>query len=254
MIMLARKTPTPDKAFCATAPPSSIAHLVGRIHRHGDVHTGQEAQERSAGAETYMQPRCVSGVSDVEERRVARSAHWLRTTRDQPLCSTQPTGMRTVPRLANGSPMDLLFAIQDDVLKQKEQEAVNYFSHVQELREIILTTRPARDVVATLKVRCISAERLNGCRGNRVTGIDSMGCVDWERRVRELRDIVAITVWDDSTAFRQRNIDFRPGAVYVLHQVDYLGFHDGIANGTVHYEVNNAYKIREVSPPLSKLK
>ncbi|KAE9211487.1 hypothetical protein PF005_g10988 [Phytophthora fragariae] len=234
MIMLARKTPTPDKAFCATAPPSSIAHLVGRIHRHGDVHTGQEAQERSAGAETYMQP------SDVEERRVARSAHWLRTTRDQPLCSTQPTGMRTVPR--------------DDVLKQKEQEAVNYFSHVQELREIILTTRPARDVVATLKVRCISAERLNGCRGNRVTGIDSMGCVDWERRVRELRDIVAITVWDDSTAFRQRNIDFRPGAVYVLHQVDYLGFHDGIANGTVHYEVNNAYKIREVSPPLSKLK
>ncbi|KAE9352940.1 hypothetical protein PF008_g5244 [Phytophthora fragariae] len=50
------KTPTPDKAFCATAPPSSIAHLVGRIHRHGDVHTGQEVQERSAGAETYMQP------------------------------------------------------------------------------------------------------------------------------------------------------------------------------------------------------
>ncbi|KAE9281347.1 hypothetical protein PR003_g27698 [Phytophthora rubi] len=51
-----RKTPTPDKAFCATAPPSFIAHLVGRIHRHGDVHTGQEVQERSAGAETYMQP------------------------------------------------------------------------------------------------------------------------------------------------------------------------------------------------------
>ncbi|KAE8952399.1 hypothetical protein PR001_g33311 [Phytophthora rubi] len=98
--------------------------------------------------------------------------------------------------------MDLLFAIQDDVLKQKEQEAVNYFSHVQELREFIMTARPARDVVATLK----------------------------------------------------RNIDFRPGAVYVLHQVDYLGFHDGIANGTIHYEVNNAYKIREVSPPLSKLK
>ncbi|KAE9105672.1 hypothetical protein PF006_g21565 [Phytophthora fragariae] len=160
----------------------------------------------------------------------------------------------TFCQLANASPMDLLFAIQDDVLKQKEQEAVNYFSHVQELREFIMTTRPARDVVATLKVRCISAERLNGCRGNRVTGIDSMGCVGWERRVRELRDIVAITVWDDSTAFRQRKIDFRPGAVYVLHQVEYLGFHDGIANGTVRYEVNNAYKIREVSPPLSKLK
>nr|KAE8934604.1 hypothetical protein PF009_g15421 [Phytophthora fragariae] len=157
-------------------------------------------------------------------------------------------------KLANASPMDLLLAIQDDVLKQKEQEAVNYFSHVQELREFIMPTRPARDVVATLKVRCISAERLNGCRGNRVTGIDSMGCVDWERRVRELRDIVVITVWDDSTAFRQRNIDFRPGAVYVLHQVEYLGFLDRIANGTVHYEVNNACKIREVSPPLSKLK
>ncbi|KAE9009935.1 hypothetical protein PF011_g10038 [Phytophthora fragariae] len=81
-----------------------------------------------------------------------------------------------------------------------------------------------------------------------------MGCVDWERRVRELRDIVVITVWDDSTAFRQRNIDFRPGAVYVLHQVEYLGFHDGIAKGAVNYEVNNAYKIREVSSPLMKLK
>ncbi|KAE9019194.1 hypothetical protein PR003_g15240 [Phytophthora rubi] len=150
--------------------------------------------------------------------------------------------------------MNLLFAIRDDVLKQKEQEAVNYFSHMQELREFIMTTRPARDVDATLKVRCISAERLNGCRGNRGTGIDSMGCVDWERRVRELRDIVVITVWDDSTAFRQRNIDFRPGAVYVLHQVEYLGFHDGIAKGAVNYEVNNAYKIREVSSPLSKLK
>ncbi|KAE8966072.1 hypothetical protein PR002_g28481 [Phytophthora rubi] len=139
-----RKTPTPEKTFCATAPPSSIAHLVGRIHRHGDVHTGQEVQERSAGAETYMQPSA--------GRRIPGQAHWLRTTRDQqPLYSTQPTGMRTVPRLANASPMDLLFAIQDDVLKQKEQEAVNYFSHVQELREFIMTARPARDVVATPK-------------------------------------------------------------------------------------------------------
>ncbi|KAE8950502.1 hypothetical protein PR001_g34127, partial [Phytophthora rubi] len=48
---------------------------------------------------THTRTRCVSGVSDVEERRVARSAHWLRTTRDQPLYSTQPTGMRTVPRV-----------------------------------------------------------------------------------------------------------------------------------------------------------
>jgi hypothetical protein len=59
-------------------------------------------------------------------------------------------------------PMDLLFSIQADVLKQKEQEALNYFSYVQELREFILTTRPDRDVVATLKLRCVSAERLNG--------------------------------------------------------------------------------------------
>ncbi|KAE9105675.1 hypothetical protein PF005_g22400 [Phytophthora fragariae] len=83
-----RKTPTPEKTFCATAPPSSIAHLVGRIHRHGDVHTGQEVQERSAGAETYMQPSAGRPIPGQDA-----------TTRDQqPLCSTQPTGMRTVPR------------------------------------------------------------------------------------------------------------------------------------------------------------
>jgi hypothetical protein len=50
--------------------------------------------------------------------------------------------------------MDLLFSIQADVLKQNEQEALNCFSYVQELREFILTTRPDRDVVATLKLRC----------------------------------------------------------------------------------------------------
>ncbi|KAE9207665.1 hypothetical protein PF002_g19638 [Phytophthora fragariae] len=84
-----RKTPTPEKTFCATAPPSSIAHLVGRIHRHGDVHTGQEVQERSAGAETYMQPSAGRPIPGQDA-----------TTRDQqPLCSTQPTGMRTVPRV-----------------------------------------------------------------------------------------------------------------------------------------------------------
>ncbi|KAE8966073.1 hypothetical protein PR002_g28481 [Phytophthora rubi] len=131
-----RKTPTPEKTFCATAPPSSIAHLVGRIHRHGDVHTGQEVQERSAGAETYMQPSAGRRIPG-QAAAVLHAAHRH---------ADGPTS-----KLANASPMDLLFAIQDDVLKQKEQEAVNYFSHVQELREFIMTARPARDVVATPK-------------------------------------------------------------------------------------------------------
>nr|KAE8934610.1 hypothetical protein PF009_g15419 [Phytophthora fragariae] len=68
------KTPTPDKAFCATAPPSSIAHLVGRIHRHGDVHAGQEVQERSAGAETYMQPSAVRRTPGQELHATSRCA------------------------------------------------------------------------------------------------------------------------------------------------------------------------------------
>jgi hypothetical protein len=52
---------------------------------------------------------------------------------------------------------------------------------------------------------------------------------------------------------RARNVDFRPGAVYVLHQVEYLGFHDGIAKGTVHYEGDDAYKTRG-KPTVGKAK
>ncbi|KAE9048811.1 hypothetical protein PR002_g261 [Phytophthora rubi] len=36
------KYPTLDKASCVTAPPSSVAHLVRCIHRHGDGHANKE--------------------------------------------------------------------------------------------------------------------------------------------------------------------------------------------------------------------
>ncbi|KAE9019193.1 hypothetical protein PR002_g12885 [Phytophthora rubi] len=77
--MFSTHYPTPDKAFCATAQPSSIAHLVGRMG-------------------TCMRARRCRN----EERR-GRDVHaaqcWATTARDQPLCATQPTGMRMVPRV-----------------------------------------------------------------------------------------------------------------------------------------------------------
>ncbi|KAE9253549.1 hypothetical protein PF002_g3286 [Phytophthora fragariae] len=47
--------------------------------------------------------------------------------------------------------MDLLAAIQSEVLRQKEEEAVNLFSWVVDFRDFILNTRPADDVLVALK-------------------------------------------------------------------------------------------------------
>jgi len=48
--------------------------------------------------------------------------------------------------------MELLNSIQDDVLQQMQEEAVNYFSCVADFRHFIVATRPATDVCVTLKM------------------------------------------------------------------------------------------------------
>ncbi|KAG3079654.1 hypothetical protein PI125_g20656 [Phytophthora idaei] len=63
--------------------------------------------------------------------------------------------------------MNLLNTIQNDVMKQKEEEAQNHFEWVADVRDFISETCPEPDVSVTLKLCCISAERLNGGHGTR---------------------------------------------------------------------------------------
>ncbi|KAG2763340.1 hypothetical protein Pcac1_g24958 [Phytophthora cactorum] len=69
--------------------------------------------------------------------------------------------------------MDLLNTIQNDVMKQKEEEAQNIFERVADVRGFISETRLEPDTSVTIKLCCISAERLNGGYGTRFTGIDA---------------------------------------------------------------------------------
>uniref|UniRef100_H3GLB6 Uncharacterized protein n=1 Tax=Phytophthora ramorum TaxID=164328 RepID=H3GLB6_PHYRM len=50
--------------------------------------------------------------------------------------------------------MDLLDTIRHDVLKQKEEEAVNYFTRVSDFREFVMT-QLASDVSVTIKMCCL---------------------------------------------------------------------------------------------------
>ncbi|ETL84080.1 hypothetical protein L917_16044 [Phytophthora nicotianae] len=86
--------------------------------------------------------------------------------------------------------------------------------------------------------------------------------VDWEHIAALLRTpeplkrephVAEIIVWDANTTpdpFARRNIDFRPGAVYVFHEVERLGNFDGRAGGAVQYDVDDANKIREIALPV----
>ncbi|ETO66988.1 hypothetical protein F444_15963, partial [Phytophthora nicotianae P1976] len=69
--------------------------------------------------------------------------------------------------------MDLLKAIQNDVLKQKEEETQNQFSSVADFREFILASHPSADVSVSLTMCCLHSERLHGDHGTRVTLVDA---------------------------------------------------------------------------------
>ncbi|KAG2802670.1 hypothetical protein PC129_g18477 [Phytophthora cactorum] len=70
--------------------------------------------------------------------------------------------------------MNLLTTIQNNLLKQLEEEARNYFSRVSDFRCFISDARPGPDVIATLKLRCLSAERLSSGHGTCFIGVDAI--------------------------------------------------------------------------------
>ncbi|KUF83747.1 NADH-cytochrome b5 reductase [Phytophthora nicotianae] len=153
--------------------------------------------------------------------------------------------------------MDLLEAIQNDVLKQKEEEALNNFASVAQFREFISSTNPDADVSVSL----MSDSVVMG-----VTLIDAKQRGVFEPTADALNDLTPlkrkpylaqVTVWDarpKKGVFGKTNIDFQPGAVYKFCHVDGVGFFADIAKGNVEYERGNNDKIYEVEPPLKKRK
>ncbi|KAE8886916.1 hypothetical protein PF005_g30336 [Phytophthora fragariae] len=162
--------------------------------------------------------------------------------------------------------MELLQAIQNDVLKHKEEEAVNQFFTTAGFREFILTTHPNPDVMVTLYLCCLHAERLQAGNGTRVTLTDAAQREVFEQTSSAINDLtplkrkpylVQVTVWDakqNKVCYGKAIIDFKPGAVYKFTHVDGVGFYADIAKGSVQYERGNDFKICETEPPLKKRK
>lgn len=108
--------------------------------------------------------------------------------------------------------MDLLNTIQDEVMKQKEEATQNNFERVADFRDFISGMQPEAGVTVTLKLCCISAERVNGGRGIRFTGIDASQRAEFEPTMNALADltplkkkpfIAQVTVWDAKGILRQ---------------------------------------------------
>lgn len=162
--------------------------------------------------------------------------------------------------------MELLDVLHNEVLKQMEEEARNIFSRVADFREFILSTRPSADVVASLKMCCVTSERLAGCRCTRVTLVDAMECPVFDSVVRQLKKcslqqrssrIIQLAVWDaDKTKATSCDPDIviQPGAVYQFRGVEFVGIYDGIAQGSVQHEPGNPDKIQEVWAAVRKHK
>ncbi|KAJ8530582.1 hypothetical protein ON010_g14328 [Phytophthora cinnamomi] len=153
--------------------------------------------------------------------------------------------------------MDILDVIHNEVLKQTEEIVVNYFSRVVDFRDFITTTHPAADVCVTLKLRCLSSERLPNCRGIRVTMVDPFAIEPTLYDQGDLTplnigsNLAQVTVWDaNSVSYGIPNVDFYPGAVYTLRGVQYVGIYDNVARGSMHYEPDNSDSIRQLGPPL----
>ncbi|KAG7386509.1 hypothetical protein PHYPSEUDO_015609 [Phytophthora pseudosyringae] len=159
--------------------------------------------------------------------------------------------------------MELLTTIRNTVLEKMEQDAVNLFSTVTDLRAFICATRPAPSVIVTVKLCCLTSERLAGCCGTRVTCMNRLKCIGFDEEQGSMRAlelpalnarIAKVVVWDDTKphTVHQANMDFRPGGVYEFHRVAYVGLNDGIATGAVQYDCEDTSKVCEVSPPITR--
>ncbi|KAE8877111.1 hypothetical protein PF002_g25978 [Phytophthora fragariae] len=152
--------------------------------------------------------------------------------------------------------MELLNAIQDDVLRQMHEEAVNLFSRVADLRHFVVAKRPAADVCVTLKMFCVYAERLSGSNATRVTLADATERAEFNSSAGFLNSVgrhqlVQVTICDDKIPGTRgkSNILFRPGAMYLIHRVEYVGIYDDLAKGSVQLESNNYEQVCEIAPP-----
>eukprot|EP00644_Phytophthora_capsici_P011220 jgi/Phyca11/110666/e_gw1.18.249.1 len=123
--------------------------------------------------------------------------------------------------------MELLTKLHNTVLEMMEQDALNTFSTVADFRAYIETTRPASDVIVTLKLCSLDIPAF---------------------RAR----IAQVVVWDDiKPSTRQKPcIEFKPGAVYEFQRMEYVGLYDDVVSGTVQYDNENHDKIREIAPPI----
>ncbi|KAG6579853.1 NADH-cytochrome b5 reductase [Phytophthora cinnamomi] len=122
--------------------------------------------------------------------------------------------------------MDLLDAIRHDVLTQKEEEAVNFFSTVSDLRTFIAAADPAPVVNICLTMCCVPTERLNGDSSTRVTVTDANqrgvfeGLTEFTPSKRK-QYITQLIVWDaKGKKGYASNTQFRPGGFYKFRQVD----------------------------------
>ncbi|ETO84884.1 hypothetical protein F444_01260, partial [Phytophthora nicotianae P1976] len=91
--------------------------------------------------------------------------------------------------------------------------------------------------------------RLPCVHGTCVFMVDSTLSSEVEQNVKNARrwdgniHVAQITVLDDERgSYGSRTITFNPGAVYLLHHVEYVGIYDGIPKGNVQYERDNIRK------------
>ncbi|KAL3657162.1 hypothetical protein V7S43_017956 [Phytophthora oleae] len=120
--------------------------------------------------------------------------------------------------------MNLLDANRKDVLKQREEEAVNYFTKVADFRDFT-ATKPAPDVSVSAKLCYLTAKRLKSDNGTRVPAIDHNQHGIFDQTVEALNYltpskrkiyIAQFTIWYGKSKIgvaRIRNVDFRPGVV-----------------------------------------
>jgi hypothetical protein len=85
--------------------------------------------------------------------------------------------------------MEPLTTIRKTVLEEMNQDAVNIFSTVTDLRAFICATRPASSVVVTVKLCCLVSERLAGCCGTRVTCTDRLKCIKIDEELASVRTL-----------------------------------------------------------------
>ncbi|KAE9034643.1 hypothetical protein PR001_g9651 [Phytophthora rubi] len=117
--------------------------------------------------------------------------------------------------------MELPQGTQNDVFKQKKDEAVNKSFTTAGFREFILTTHPNPDVMSTLYL-CHYAERMHAGNGTRVTLTDATHGEVFEQTSSTINDLtplkrkpylVQVTVWDakqKNGCYGNTIIDFKP--------------------------------------------